>query len=71
MAGVEIDNLRIAFSQYFVNVFMQAKKYVVYKSIAQAGEPSIAIRRQANMRGFRNNIFFAIILICLPECYTR
>ena len=32
-------------------------KNVVSKSIAQAGEPSIAIRQQANMRGFRNNIF--------------
>jgi len=49
----------------------EKNEFVVYKSIAQAGEPSIAIRRQANMRGFRNNIFFAIILICLPECYTR
>ncbi len=29
---------------------------VVFKSIAQAGEPSIAIRQQADMRGFQNNI---------------
>ena len=28
---------------------------VVFKSIAQAGEPSIAIRQQADMCGFKNN----------------
>jgi hypothetical protein len=27
-------------------------KRILLKSIAQAGEPSIAIRQQANMRGF-------------------
>ncbi len=32
-------------------------KGIVKKSIAQAGEPSIAIRQQAEMRGFRDNTF--------------
>jgi len=47
------------------------RQNVISESIAQADEPSIAIRQQANMRGFRNNILSDIAILYRANFQSR